>query len=737
MALTEDETIAALPRTGWLREYIIHGCKQTTAPLCYHLGVGITLLGVTCPLEYHMEYAGRLYGNNFTLLVGRSGEDNKSTALNVGLEILKDAAGSLIGDMPGSPEGLIESLQHAPTQVIPISEFGKFLSSAQRGYFEPTKTLLADVWDCTDRETEVLTEAGWISIAEVQPDQFIYAFDANNDCLVLTHVKSVGSRLVHQNERMIRIVDDNCDIYMTEGHDFYFKYIDPQRNYAASAEYLCAKARDLIGRSSGFYLPAAFSPDSLFKTPYTPDRKTLCSLKLMAAAFFSGKVNGSADYCISYKQNRTLARNEQDTRFSTIQTLLTLTDTQYSRTFHRASDDGQYAYVSVEFTLRSSSVVNQIAQLTVDMFSLLCDLITQEVDSSSVHSKSNIGSHVSVVKNDTGSWQTIHFYALDASLLEHLLLLGLKNGYQVSIFQNKLTLNKAKSNFVEKDTPVFERAPKDLIVYCVETEHGTMLTRRNNKIIGIGNCTKQTRVKAAQKGQKVIISVDNPRLSIAAACSIPYLEKHTLAEDWTGGFMGRWLVMYGRRTRVDPDPIGDRTKFQWLSDELRMRATQPTAGYCMGLSPVAKQRWVDWYTDVSNRRLPDNIIGIRARAPTMCRKIALILAWDYGEARNSVPWQMDLDVLEPAIAICELHIKSLVHLSGMIAEHEDARVRRSILQVIEERGGVATLGNILESMKRRKRPIQEMLDSLLEEGRIKRIQTLQGLSYELQVSPLG
>ena len=382
MPVTEAEAAAVLPADGWVRRYVIHASKQTTAPLCYHIGIGLTTLGVTCPLSYGMHYAGTLRANNFCLLVGRSGEDNKSSALNVGREILDAAAAPLIGDFPGSPEGLIDSLQTTPSQLIPISEFGKFLSSAQRGYFEPTKTLLADLWD---------------------------------------------------------------------------------------------------------------------------------SLPIQR-------------------------------------------------------------------------------------------------------------------------------------------------------------------------------------------------TRANNRI---------TRV-------------DNPRLSINAACSIPYLEKHTLSEDWTGGFMGRWVVLYGRRERSDPDPVGDRTDFQWLVDNLQRRAVSPTAGWCMGLDSGASLLWRDWYNDVTNRQLPTNIVGIRSRAPTIARKMALIYGWDYGPALLGKPWKISIDILEPAIKFAELHIKSLVDLSHVIAEHADARLRRSVLQAIDTKGGVATLGEILGTLKMRKRPVAEMLDSLMEEGRVDKIEVSFG-----------
>jgi hypothetical protein len=385
--VTEAEAACAVPKSGWLRTYVLHAIQQTTAPLIYHLGVGITILGTTCPLAYGMQYAGPLRANNFCLLVGRSGEDQKSTALSVGKKILDAAAAPLIGDFPGSPEGLIDSLARRPSQFIPISEFGKFLSSAQRGYFEPTKTLLAELWD---------------------------------------------------------------------------------------------------------------------------------------------------------------------------------------------------------------------------------SLATQR-------------------------------------------------------------------------------------------------TKANNKTI----------------------RVDNPRLSIGAACSIPYLEKHTLAEDWTGGFMGRWMVLYGKRERDDPNPTGDDTHKQWLCDELRNRATTSTAGWCEGMTPAADSLWTDWYNDITNRHLPDNIIGIRSRAPSMARKIALVYGWDFGAAPLGQPWRMDLDVLEPAINLAELHIKSLIHLAEVIAEHPDARLRRSVMLAILQFKGVASLGEILSVMKMRKRPIVEMLDALMEEGRVTRQKTTLGIVYTL------
>ena len=391
--VTEKHVVKALPEQGFVRTYVQHAMKQTTAPLCYHLGVGLTILAATVPEGYGTFYAGTLRANLYTLLVGRSGEDQKSSALGIGREILYNASPTLIGQYPGSYEGLCDSLAAAPRQLIPMSEFGKFLAQAQRGYFESVKTALTDLWDCTP--------------------------------------------------------------------------------------------------------------------------------------------------------------------------------------IQRARAGG-----------------------------------------------------------------------------------------------------------------------------------------RN-------------------------IRVDAPRLSVLSACSIPYLEKHTLSEDWTGGFMGRWAVMYGMRERVDPDPSGDRTLFDYLVAELQRRAELTEAGWCAGLDPEAKDFWCKWYMNLDRRPIPNNIVGVKSRAPTIARKVALLYAWDFGRGRGPHPWYITMKELLPAIKFAELHIMSVIGLSRKIADHPDARLRRSVIGAISVYGRIASLGQILGVLKMRKRPVVEILDALLEEGIVAKTATTSGYSYVLRVSDVG
>jgi hypothetical protein len=368
--------LSYLPPDSFLHSYVTYAERQTVAPLAYHLAVGLTILGTTCPLQFGTPYAGMLHGNLFAMIVGRSGDDNKSSALGIGRSILFDAAPNLIGDMPGSPEGLIDSLTRQPIQLLLYSEMGTILANSQKGYMEPIKAMMTDLYDCS-----------------------------------------------------------------------------PQQ--------------------------------------------------------------------------------------------------------------------------------------------------------------------------------------------------------------------RAKAN-------------------------------------------------------RQIVRVDNPRLSMLGACSVPYLERYTDAVDWTGGFLSRWLVMHAKKERVNPDPVGDTIGRAELVDALTRRGKANVAGWCTGLDEEAKAIWYEWYYALEARTdLPSMVSGVRSRVPAMARKIALLLGWDFGSAHSGEPWLIGVRELGPALMIAELHLQSILSLSEVISEHGDARLRRTILDAIPV-NGLRSLGEIVKATKLTKKKVQEALDSLCEEGTVQR-----------------
>ena len=533
--ITEDEALAILPSDGWLTQYVYHGYRNTTSPVGYHIAIGLAILSMSCPVEYGITYAAStLRANIFCMLVGRAGDDQKSTALGIGEDLLYRANPGAKGDAPGSPEGLIEGLQKQPQQILSYSEFGTFLSSAQKGYFEPIKPILCDLWDCLSSRTEILTEIGWKNKDQVRIGERAWSLNLLNGTLELTKLTDKGERDVGTGERMVKFKNAWIDMRVTEGHDIWIKKWDKPK------EWVKLKARDLVSYNEKYLLPYA------------------------------------------------------------------------------------------------------------------------EVDS---------------------EIPDIMFLVVDPA----------------------------------KHRPVFVNPLPGETVWCATNKNGTLITRHDNKVTILGNCKPQQRRKVKDQ----IVRVERPRLSIIAGCSLPYLEQHTNPSDWTGGFLGRWLILYGKRTRIDPFPIPDTTSSQWLVEELQRKMQIKEVGICEGLSPAARRCWEEWFYELDGRKIPEVISGAKTRVPAMALKAALLFAWDFGLPTAGPTWEMDEVTLSYGIAVAELHLKSLVGLSSMIAEHDDARERRTFLESIPIGGGMP-FSELLRKLKINRRKATEIMEGLVIDGSLKR-----------------
>ena len=222
------------------------------------------------------------------------------------------------------------------------------------------------------------------------------------------------------------------------------------------------------------------------------------------------------------------------------------------------------------------------------------------------------------------------------------------------------------------------------------------------------------RHRTKKAGKADVVRVANPRLSLLAACSVPLLEQYTTQTDWTGGFLGRWLFLYGRRTRLEAIPsFADPP--ERLVRHVALRCQIGKAGRCVGFTARGEALWRAWFAIMHSRPLPGHVKGMRTRIPALALKIALIYAWDFGPALQGEPWKMTPEILLPALQLAELHVQSVVAVSDSIAEHGDARMRREILGVWEI-GESLTMGEVLGRCKRRPRIVKEIITGLVQEG---------------------
>lgn len=224
----------------------------------------------------------------------------------------------------------------------------------------------------------------------------------------------------------------------------------------------------------------------------------------------------------------------------------------------------------------------------------------------------------------------------------------------------------------------------------------------------------------SRKKANETIRAENPRLSIVSACSIPYLEQFTTGHDWTGGFMGRWLLLLARRERTCAFPQRQTQKIrdmrEYLAGSLQNLMDEEYDNHFLDLDPESKVMWKDWYSDLQRRQLPDIISGTATRCPSIAIRVAMAYAWDTGLSRQGIDWEITSDVLEFSINVAELHLKSVVSLSEKLADTPYALERRRIIGCFQHGDGILTLGQLLGMTKMRKRQIEEILEGLLLEG---------------------
>lgn len=248
-----------------------------------------------------------------------------------------------------------------------------------------------------------------------------------------------------------------------------------------------------------------------------------------------------------------------------------------------------------------------------------------------------------------------------------------------------------------------------------------------------GSPMNSPRAKNKDNAQR-ISTISRPRLSLIAAGSLSFLEEHTLASDWGGGFFRRWLVMFGESKRqiAIPKPDPDLLRRPALVDSLKQRVTfgksidqlgGPVLSPCAGIEPTyAAPAFEAWYHGLYRRSLPTKIEGVRETAGPLVIRTALILSWDYGPAFRAAPGQpfyLDLSVMGPAMALVDLHLAGLVYLSENLAEHHTARLRRLVVRTFKEHPGQPLgLHDLTKHLKLLEKDLAPVLSTLIAEGRL-------------------
>lgn len=218
--------------------------------------------------------------------------------------------------------------------------------------------------------------------------------------------------------------------------------------------------------------------------------------------------------------------------------------------------------------------------------------------------------------------------------------------------------------------------------------------------------------------------IKKTRVSLFGAVTPEYLGRYTESTDWEGGFFNRFLFLYAKQERDwsrRPHKVTGRAA---LVDRLQVLTALDTMGSSPeGYAPATKPIFDEWYYALRKRLSNDlNVSGVLARAGTLVDKLALIFAWDFGGARSGQQWYVTEAELIPALKIVDLHIRSVMNLSPMIAPSKVIRDRIAVLKCIGHQP-ISAGAIITKSKVGLKKYVNEILTSLEEEKLICRAAT--------------
>lgn len=140
-----------LPEQCFLRQYCRFAAHQVSSHLIYHVAMGLVTAGVTASRTHTSHgFKKATFPNFYAMIVGLSGDAEKTLAMDVGLDLLTDAAPQLLGTDPTAAETLLKMLQARPSLLFYYPELAKFLSATMGSDNSRGRTLrdaLTDVYD--------------------------------------------------------------------------------------------------------------------------------------------------------------------------------------------------------------------------------------------------------------------------------------------------------------------------------------------------------------------------------------------------------------------------------------------------------------------------------------------------------------------------------------------------------------------------------------------------------------
>lgn len=115
--------------------------------------------------------------------------------------------------------------------------------------------LFGEGFDCLDQETEVLTPNGWKNYINVAFEKECYAFNTQSNKIEIVPIEKYGVRKIRAEERFCTMKSQHLDIRVTEGHNIYYRKLNHLLPDGMGAGIHLKKAKEIVENQRCFALP--------------------------------------------------------------------------------------------------------------------------------------------------------------------------------------------------------------------------------------------------------------------------------------------------------------------------------------------------------------------------------------------------------------------------------------------------------------------------------------------------
>lgn len=374
---------------------------------------------------------------------------------------------------------------------------------------------------CLDLETQILTKNGWKNHDDVSIGDMVAGFDPSTEEIKWTFVKSKIVRPLQKEEQMISYKSPHLDFRVSNKHRLLYR-VRYGRSHRKS-EWKFIEAEELQKRSDGFDVPVSGLQNSK-GLPFSDDE-----IRFIGWSLTDGHLNKSTN-AIAITQAEHQPYNEN------IRSMLEGCGFKYSVYRHKKP----YS----QFNAKSDRLIYSISKgkprgrdKHLSGWKRLESYIDKNFSPELEEiSQRQLGilletMHFADGAKQAGESWTYHIGKANLTMLERLQSLCVRRGYRcnISSFQNEdpsrktmytLHISEEPKNFRilggqnAKDRAslkISDSQPNEM-VWCIENEMGTLITRRNGTVLIMGNCQivgRGTRIAPDKTDCLVLDFVDN------------------------------------------------------------------------------------------------------------------------------------------------------------------------------------------------------------------------------------